>query len=79
MWQFLVPRTDQLQEIALDLALLVTFAVAWHATRSIHEIAQWFPDVVTVSGMGIVCLKLVLDLYKLSKPAGGSDPAGPDT
>lgn len=74
MMRFIRTRSGQLQEIALDLGLLATFAIAWHATRSIHEIARWFPDTVTVAGMAIVLLKLVLDGYALTKPVVDDDP-----
>ena len=61
-------RSDQLLEIALDLAVAALFGVVWLATRDIPRLAQWMPEIVAVAGLLITAVKLVGDLAALAKP-----------
>jgi hypothetical protein len=65
---FLGERRDQLEEVALDLAVAGLFALVWYATLDIPRLAQWLPEFVSMGGLIIVALKITGDLFAFAKP-----------
>lgn len=65
---FFTGRRDQMEEIALDVAIVVLFAVVLWDVPTLARLSQWFPMFITYTGGVVIIIKLIADLLRLRRP-----------